>query len=184
MSNLITEDNDRIIVSALGVEMDKHLQIGNKTNLDSSILLGNGAITKELASQGYVATLCAGYGENPKIGYYCTQDLHATRKQLEDLRSSIDFFLKRYPDNSIAQEDCADDNSQDALGLIFMKLIERIRSHQSDTFAGVNEKAATLMAKYLINAIDSVAIDTAYHDFANLESQIDAAISNDIPMMY
>lgn len=96
-SNLITEDNNRIVISALGVEMDKHLQIINKTNLDSSIILGNQAISKKLASEGYVATLCAGYGENPMVGFYCTQDLHVTRKQLEDLRTSIDFFLSRHP---------------------------------------------------------------------------------------
>jgi hypothetical protein len=108
MTNLITESNDRIRVSAIDVEMDKHLRIVNKAI--GHISLGDGGISPQMAKEGYLATICAGFGGNPKIGFNGTQDLHVTRKQLEELRSSIDFLIDRDLNESIDQEDYADDN--------------------------------------------------------------------------
>jgi hypothetical protein len=93
-SNLITEANDRIRVSNIDVEMDRHLRIVNKAS-GKHLAVTNGVISEEMSAQGYIATICARLGGDPTIGFAGTQDLHVTREQLESLRGSISAFLER-----------------------------------------------------------------------------------------
>jgi hypothetical protein len=94
-TSLIIENKDRIRISAIDVEMDKHLAIVNRNNIANDLVLGSSGIGKQLSKEGYVATICASFGENPTIGFMGTQDLHVTRKQLVGLQKAIECFLKR-----------------------------------------------------------------------------------------
>jgi uncharacterized protein YceH (UPF0502 family) len=58
------------------------------------IVIGDGAITTEMRANGYVATICGLISGSMSPDMPEFQDLHVTRKHLEDLQSRIAQFLK------------------------------------------------------------------------------------------
>lgn len=60
----------------------------------SKLVIGNAGITPMMAEAGYIGTICAEVDGGDRGCESVVQDLHVTKKQLEDLRDGIDFFLK------------------------------------------------------------------------------------------
>lgn len=53
------------------------------------VTVGNSGITPDLEAKGYVGTICSQVQDKPPM----FQDLHVTRKQLEELQKDIVHFL-------------------------------------------------------------------------------------------
>ena len=83
---LITIFNKRVLI--------KMTNSTSNVNIDSHVVIGNGAITPKLSDLGYLATICF-MCEDPEDDYVF-RDLNVTRKHLESLKTNIENALRYF----------------------------------------------------------------------------------------
>lgn len=71
-----------------------YVYFAHEAELESLVLLGNCGLSLEQKKRGYVATICSQIQKTASNVPHASQDLHVTRKQLEDLKDAIERFLK------------------------------------------------------------------------------------------
>jgi hypothetical protein len=67
----------------------------HEARLSSILCLGNAGVSREQRDKGYVATICASLQGQSEDGQLAFQDLHVTKRQLEELGKAIQVYLER-----------------------------------------------------------------------------------------